>query len=157
MGEHHGSGVCMIDATSDLSGIARGEVLVRRHGALGRLTLNRPAAFNALTLGMVQAIDAALDRWQDDPDVAVILLDGTGDRAFCAGGDIRALYDAARIGNYAAMTAFFRAEYRLNGRLARFPKPIVSLMDGISMGGGIGLGSHVSHRIVTERSVLAMP
>ena len=133
------------------------EVLARRDGSVGHLTLNRSSAFNALSLGMVRSIDAALDAWAADPQVAVILLDGAGDRAFCAGGDIRALYEAARIGDYAVMSDFFREEYRLNARLARFSKPIIAMMDGITMGGGIGLGAHASHRVVTERSVLAMP
>lgn len=133
------------------------EVLARRDGSVGHLTLNRSSAFNALSLGMVRSIDAALDAWAADPQVAVVLLDGAGDRAFCAGGDIRALYEAARIGDYAVMSDFFREEYRLNARLARFSKPIIAMMDGITMGGGIGLGAHASHRVVTERSVLAMP
>ncbi len=133
------------------------EIVVRREGNLGHITLNRPAAFNALTLGMVRAIDAALDAWEGDPRVAVLLLDGAGDRAFCAGGDIRALYEAALAGHHAVLSDFFRAEYRLDARLARFPKPVVTAMDGLTMGGGIGLGGHASHRVVTERSVLAMP
>ena len=149
----------MIDSVSDLSveAVSKPDILARREGAVGRLTLNRPAAFNALSLGMVRAIDAVLDAWSSDPQVAVVLLDAASDRAFCAGGDIRALYEAARIGDYASMARFFREEYRLNARLARFPKPIVTVMDAITMGGGIGLGAHASHRIVTERSVLAMP
>ena len=135
----------------------RTDVVARREGALGHLTLNRPAAYNALTLGMVQAISAVLDAWEMDPQVALVLLDGAGDRAFCAGGDIRALYDAARAGHYATLSDFFRAEYRLNARLARYPKPVIAVMDGMTMGGGIGLGAHASHRVVTERSALAMP
>ncbi len=136
---------------------ARPEIVARREGSLGHITLNRPAAYNALTLGMVRAIAAALDTWERDPQVAVLLLDGAGDRAFCAGGDIRALYEAARAGRHAVLAAFFGEEYRLNARLARFAKPIVTVMDGMTMGGGIGLGAHASHRIVTERSALAMP
>ena len=142
---------------SDALGAARPEIVARREGALGHVTLNRPAAYNALTLGMVEAIDAALDAWERDPQVAVLLIDGAGGKAFCAGGDIRALYEGARAGRHEVLTAFFRAEYRLNARLARYPKPIVAVMDGLTMGGGIGLGAHASHRVVTERSVLAMP
>lgn len=133
------------------------DVVARREGALGHLTLNRPAAHNALTLAMVRDIGAALDAWVRDPQVRVVLIDGAGDRAFCAGGDIRALYEAARVGRHAVLTAFFGAEYRLNARIARFPKPVVAAMDGVTMGGGIGLGAHASHRVVTERSALAMP
>ena len=135
----------------------RHDVVARREGALGHLTLNRPAAYNALTLDMVRTIDAALDLWEEDPQVAVLLLDGAGDRAFCAGGDIRALYEASRAGLRGPLSDFFRLEYRLNARIARYPKPIVTVMHGMTMGGGIGLGAHASHRIVTERSVLAMP
>ena len=142
---------------SDVQGSARPEVIVRREGALGHVTLNRPAAYNALTLEMVEAIDAALDAWEPDPQVAVLLVDGAGDKAFCAGGDIRALYEGARSGRHELLRAFFRAEYRLNARIARYPKPIVTVMDGMTMGGGIGLGAHASHRLVTDRSVLAMP
>ncbi len=133
------------------------DIVARREGSLGHITLNRPAAFNALTLGMVRTIDAVLDRWEADPKVAIVLLDGAGDRAFCAGGDIRALYEAARAGRHESLSEFFREEYRLDARIARFPKPVVTVMDGMSMGGGIGLGAHASHRVVTERSVLAMP
>lgn len=142
---------------SDAQGPARPDVVARREGSLGHITLNRPAALNALTLGMVEAVDAALDAWERDPQVAVLLLDGAGDRAFCAGGDIRALSEAAAAGRHEVLTDFFRTEYRLNARLARFGKPIVAAMDGLTMGGGIGLGAHVAHRVVTERSVLAMP
>ena len=137
--------------------VAKADVVARREGMLGHLTLNRPEAYNALTLAMARFIDAALDAWEVDPEVATVLIDGAGDRAFCAGGDIRALYEAAKAGQRSAVSEFFRAEYRLNARLARFPKPIVSVMDGMTMGGGIGLGAHASHRLVTERSVLAMP
>ena len=133
------------------------DVVARREGTLGHLTLNRPAAYNALTLDMVRTIDAALDLWEDDPQVALLLLDGAGDRAFCAGGDIRALYEASRTGLRGPLADFFRLEYRLNARIARYPKPIVAVMHGMTMGGGIGLGAHASHRIVTERSILAMP
>ena len=133
------------------------DVLVRRAASNGRLTLNRPATQNALTLPMVREIDAALAGWQVDDGVATILIDAEGERAFCAGGDIRAIYNAAKTGRWDEAAAFFAEEYRLNARIAAYPKPIVSLMHGTTMGGGIGLGSHASHRVVTERSVLAMP
>lgn len=133
------------------------EVLVGIEGAVGHITLNRPAALNALTLGMVRAIDRALTTFAALDDVTLVLMTGAGDRAFCAGGDIRAIYDAVKAGAFGLPTTFFREEYRLNARIARYRKPIVAVMDGVTMGGGIGLGGHASHRIVTEKSLLAMP
>lgn len=133
------------------------DVLVSHRGALGRLTLNRPKALNALDLDMVRSIDGALSTWEEDPTVVVVLIDGAGERSFCAGGDIRALHDCCRMGNWDDPARFFAEEYRLNARLARYPKPIVSVMHGLTMGGGIGLGGHVRHRIVTADSKLAMP
>ena len=133
------------------------DVIAAIEGELGHITLNRPQALNALTRGMVEAVAAALDAWRDDDAVRHILLDGAGERAFCAGGDIRAVQRAASEGDFAEAARFFRAEYALNGQIAKYQKPIVAIMDGITMGGGIGLGAHASHRIVTERSVLAMP
>jgi enoyl-CoA hydratase len=133
------------------------EVLVRVEDGVGRITLNRPRAINALNLAMVRVIDAALAGWADDSTVRLVLLDGAGERGLCAGGDIRGLYDAACVGDMQLAQDFFRAEYRLNARIAGYPKPYVALMDGITMGGGIGLSAHGSHRVVTERSRLAMP
>ncbi len=133
------------------------DVLARIEGRAGRITLNRPNALNALTLPMTQAIDAALSDWADDPRVWLVVVDGAGGRAFCAGGDIRALYEAARAGDVASGHAFFSAEYALNARIARYAKPYVAIMDGVVMGGGVGLSAHGSVRIVTERTVLAMP
>ena len=142
---------------NDAPSATRTEAVARREGTLGHLTLNRPAAFNALDTGMVRAIEAALEAWEHDPQVVAVLLDGAGEKAFCAGGDIRALWEAARDGRPGEVAAFFYEEYWLNARIARYPKPIVAVMHGVTMGGGIGLGAHASHRIVTERSVLAMP
>jgi enoyl-CoA hydratase len=132
-------------------------VLTRIEGGIGRITLNRPRSLNALTLGMVEAIRAALDAWAADPAVRFVLIDGAGERGLCAGGDIRALYDAALAGIASVNEAFFRGEYQLNGAIARFPKPYVALMDGLVMGGGVGVSAHGSHRVVTERSRIAMP
>ncbi len=132
------------------------EVIIRREGRAGRITLNRPKALNALTYPMVLAIHDALKRWEQDPEIAVVILDGTGDRALCAGGDVRAIYDSASEGSGFARK-FWADEYRLNAYIGRYPKPYVAFMDGIVMGGGIGLSGHGSHRIVTERSQLAMP
>jgi enoyl-CoA hydratase len=133
------------------------DVVARIEGTLGHLTLNRPRALNALTRDMVRSLAATLDSWSTDPAVKLVLIDGAGDRGLCAGGDIRSLYDAALANDLAAPKAFFREEYRLNAQIAAYPKPYVAFMDGIVMGGGIGVSAHGSLRIVTERSRLAMP
>lgn len=135
---------------------ASDEVLIRREGRAGRITMNRPKALNALTHAMVGRIWEALLAWRDDPGVELVLLDGAGDRALCAGGDVRSLYDGRHDGSVHAR-AFWRDEYRLNALIARYPKPYVAIQDGVVMGGGIGLSAHARHRIVTERSKLAMP
>ena len=132
------------------------EVLIRREGRAGRITINRPQALNALTLGMVHRIWEALLAWRTDRAVELVLLDGAGDRALCAGGDVRALYDSREQGSALART-FWRDEYPLNALIGRYPKPFVAIQDGIVMGGGIGLSGHARDRIVTERSRLAMP
>jgi enoyl-CoA hydratase len=134
------------------------EAVIRVEGRAGRITLNRPRALNALTLGMVRDIWAALLVWRDDPAVDLIILDGAGDRGLCAGGDVRSLYDARTDGSGLART-FWREEYRLNALIHRYPKPFIALMDGIVMGGGIGLSAHAQGgmRIVTERSRIAFP
>lgn len=133
------------------------EVLIRRTGCAGRITLNRPAALNALTHGMCLAIEAALRDWVDDADVALVVIDGAGDKAFCAGGDIVAIHAEGMAGRDAAARAFWRDEYRLNALIAEYPKPYVALMDGFVMGGGVGVSAHGSHRVVTGRTQLAMP
>lgn len=132
-------------------------VLVRAEGGLGRLTLNRPRAINALDLGMIRELTAALDAWEGDPDVQAVLLDGQGERGFCAGGDVRTLHQQIVGGDPEATGEFFRSEYTLNARIAEYPKPVIALADGITMGGGIGLAGHARVRVVTERSKLAMP
>jgi enoyl-CoA hydratase len=136
--------------------VSEEEIIVRREGRAGRMTLSRPKALNALTYKMVLAIAEALHAWAADPAVELILLDGAGDRALCAGGDIRSLYDS-RLQGPAFARKFWADEYHLNAFIKRFPKPYVAIQDGIVMGGGIGVSSHGSHRIVTERSHLAMP
>lgn len=135
---------------------AEPEVLIRVEGRAGRITMNRPKALNALTLTMVREIWRALRAWADDPAVQLVLLDGAGDRALCAGGDVLSLYNSRTEGSGLART-FWREEYHLNALIHRYPKPYVSIQDGIVMGGGIGLSSHGQYRIVTERSMLAMP
>jgi enoyl-CoA hydratase len=133
------------------------DTIIRVERGVGRVTLNRPRALNALTHAMVTEIEGALAAWATDRDVRFVLVDGAGERGLCAGGDIRALYDAEVAGDLSVPATFFRDEYRMNARIARFPKPYVALMDGIVMGGGIGLSAHGTHRVVTERSRLAMP
>jgi len=132
------------------------ELLVRREGALGRLTLNRPAALGALNLGMCEVMIAALTGWRGDPAVKVVLIDHAGERGFCAGGDIRALAESGA-GDGAAARSFFATEYRMNHLLSIYEKPIVTLMDGIVMGGGVGISLPSRYRIATERTRLAMP
>ncbi|MFJ6938540.1 enoyl-CoA hydratase/isomerase family protein [Streptomyces sp. NPDC101132] len=131
-------------------------VLVRKIGKAGRITLDRPKALNALTHEMVVAVTAALDAWEGDPEVRAVVLDGAGERGLCAGGDIRAIRESA-LGDGAWARSFWRDEYRLNARIARLAVPWVALMDGIVMGGGVGLSAHGSVRVVTERSRVAMP
>jgi enoyl-CoA hydratase len=133
------------------------EVLIRREGRAGRITLARPDALNALTHPMALEIHAALDEWRADPAVRLVILDGEGERAFCAGGDIREVYETARNGDFAAARRFWFDEYRMNAAIARYPKPIVALMHGFVMGGGVGLGGHASHRVVGESARVAMP
>lgn len=132
------------------------EVLVERAGGLGHIILNRPAAINALTHGMVKAIAAALDEWEHDGDIRTVLLTGAGGRGLCAGGDIAAIYRDAREGGTAS-AAFWADEYALNARIARYPKPYVAVMDGLVLGGGVGVSAHASHRVVTERTRVGMP
>ncbi|MFE7845779.1 enoyl-CoA hydratase/isomerase family protein [Microbacterium sp. NPDC057407] len=132
-------------------------VLARTAGGLGRLTLNRPRALNALDLDMIHRLHAALDAWQDDSDVDLVLLDGAGERGLCAGGDVRGLAERVSSGRAADTAQFFRDEYALNARIAEYPKTFIALADGITMGGGIGVAGHAAVRIVTERSQLAMP
>ncbi|PZU46623.1 MAG: 3-hydroxyisobutyryl-CoA hydrolase [Microbacterium sp.] len=132
-------------------------VLIRVEGAVGRLTLNRPRAINALDLEMLTLLTRALDAWEHDPAVELVLIDGAGERGLCAGGDVRALREQIVSGRPDDTAEFFRAEYALNARIDEYPKQIVALADGVTMGGGIGVAGHASVRIVTERSRLAMP
>ncbi|WP_421870131.1 enoyl-CoA hydratase/isomerase family protein [Pararhizobium sp.] len=132
------------------------ETLVERQGALGRIRLNRPKALNSLTSQMVRDINATLDDFERDPSISAVLVTGEGERGLCAGGDIRAIYDGGRAGSDVP-TTFWREEYRLNARISRYPKPYAVIMDGIVMGGGVGISVYGSHRIVTERTRFAMP
>jgi enoyl-CoA hydratase len=132
------------------------DLIARREGAVGVIRLNRPKTINAVTLEMFRDIDKALDEFESDPDVGLILLEGAGERGLCAGGDIRALYENSKVkGDLGKI--LWREEYILNARIAKFAKPYVAFMDGIVMGGGVGLSAHGHHRVVTERTKLAMP
>jgi enoyl-CoA hydratase len=138
--------------------VAGGEtdLIARREGSVGVIRLNRPKAINAVTLEMFRDIDRALDQFEADPAVGLILLEGAGERGLCAGGDIRALYDSSQAkGDLGKI--LWREEYILNARIAKFAKPYVAFMDGIVMGGGVGLSAHGRHRVVTEKTKLAMP
>jgi enoyl-CoA hydratase len=132
------------------------EVLARIEGGVGRLTLNRPAALHALNGGMCRLMIDALLAWRADPAVVAVMIDHAGERGFCAGGDIRMLAESGA-GDGAAAQAFFFAEYRLNHLLFGYPKPVVAVMDGVTMGGGVGLSMPAKFRIATERTTFAMP
>lgn len=132
------------------------EILFDVRGRAGLVTLNRPAALNALTLDMVRALHPQLLAWREDPRIERIILRGSGDRAFSAGGDIRRIHRWGKAGDPRAK-AFYREEYRLDTCIKRYPKPVLSLIDGIVMGGGVGLSMHGSHRVGTENTLLAMP
>ena len=132
------------------------EVLFERRGALGLITLNRPKALNALTQGMCVAMKAQLDEWAKDDAFKSVAIRGNGDRAFCAGGDIRALYESGKAKTPYALQ-FYRDEYILNATIKRYPKPYIALIHGIDMGGGVGVSVNGSHRIAGESMVFAMP
>lgn len=132
------------------------DIVFEQHGGLGLVTLERPKALNALTLPMCTALDEQLEAWSRDAAIRTIAIEGEGERAFCAGGDVRTIWEAGRRGD--PLTAdFFRAEYRLNRRIRTCGKPYVALIDGITMGGGVGVSVHGSHRIASERTMIAMP
>ena len=137
--------------------MSQSEILFERRGAAGLITLNRPKALNAVTLAMVRALTQQLNEWADDPAVTRVVLTAAGERAFCAGGDIRALYEAGRAGRHADALAFWREEYILNARIKRYPKPYLALIDGIVMGGGVGISVHGSHRVAGDKFLFAMP
>jgi enoyl-CoA hydratase len=133
------------------------DIEIRIEGRAGRITLNRPQALNALTWDMCSRIEAALDGWATDDRVAMLVIDGTGDKAFCAGGDIAEMYATGTAGDYDYGRRFWADEYRMNAKLFNFPKPVATFLQGFTMGGGVGVGCHASHRIVCETSRIAMP
>ncbi|OKH89991.1 enoyl-CoA hydratase/isomerase family protein [Thalassospira sp. TSL5-1] len=127
------------------------------NGAVGEIHLNRPKALNALTLPMVDAIHHQMRLWEHDDAIAVLTIEGTGEKAFCAGGDIRGLYDARMQNKPELLDAFYRREYQLNHYMSVYPKPCIALLDGITMGGGVGVSVHGRYRVVTEKTMFAMP
>ncbi|QEL22615.1 enoyl-CoA hydratase/isomerase family protein [Bosea sp. F3-2] len=133
------------------------EIICEIRGAAGVVVLNRPKALNALSLGMVRELARALDAWENDPQVTRVVVISTSEKAFSAGGDIRWLHDCGKVGRYEEMLAFWGEEYILNHRIKTYPKPYVALIDGIVMGGGVGISLHGSHRIAGDRYLFAMP
>ncbi len=133
------------------------DIHIRITGRAGRITLTRPKALNAMSYDMCLAIEAALDDWREDDAVDLVIIDAMGDKAFCAGGDIQDLYDAGRAGDFAYGQRFWADEYRLNAKIAEYPKPYVAFMQGFTMGGGVGISCHGSHRVVCDTSQIAMP
>lgn len=134
-----------------------GDIIARKEGRAGRITINRPQALNALSYDMAMAVARALEDWRDDPDVALALMDSVGERAFCAGGDVAQVFEHGRQGDFAFARRFWADEFRLNLAISRYPKPVVALMKGYVLGGGVGLSGHASHRVVGESSRVAMP
>lgn len=138
------------------------DVLIFKDGPLGRITLNRPKSLNALNLDMIREITFALDLWANDDDIKAVFIDGAGDRAFCAGGDIKSFYNIGmdyrrgKIGLDVAMV-FFNEEYDLNEKIFNYSKPVISFMHGITMGGGFGIAGHAKYKIITDDAVFAMP
>ena len=133
------------------------EILFERRGAAGLITLNRPAALNAVTHAMVLRLRAQLDTWAGDPSITRVVIMAAGNRAFSAGGDIRHLYDLGQTGRHAEALQFWRDEYPLNVAIKNYRKPYVALIDGLVMGGGVGVSVHGSRRVAGDRFSFAMP
>lgn len=133
------------------------DIYIRKVGKTGRITFTRPKALNALSYQMCLAVEDALDAWADDDDVKMIVIDAEGDRAFCAGGDIGDLYEAGVKADFAYGQKFWADEYRMNAKMFEFPKPVAAFMQGFTMGGGVGVGGHASHRVVGDSSQISMP
>ena len=133
------------------------DVIIRQNGNVGHITLNRPDALNALTYDMILKIEKALVSWKQNEEVKIILVDANGDKAFCSGGDVSDLYKNGTTGNFEFGKLFWSDEYRLNLLVSNYPKPYVVFMHGFTMGGGVGISCHGSHRIVGDTSIIAMP
>ncbi len=136
--------------------VATDEVIIEKKGSAGLIRLNRPRAINSLNEAMVAGMKAGLDAFARDPDITCVVLSGEGDRGLCAGGDVRQIYEA-KTASETDRTRFWREEFPLNYTISNYPKPYIALMDGIVMGGGVGISAHGRYRIVTERTRLAMP
>jgi enoyl-CoA hydratase len=137
--------------------MSEASLILNREGPAGTLLMNRPKALNALDIGMIRDFSAAIAQWKDDASVRLVILEGAGGRAFCAGGDVRAVREAAVAGDRAPVAAFFTEEYAVNEGIALFGKPWVSLIDGVCMGGGIGLAIHNGPRVVSEHACSPCP
>ena len=137
--------------------MAEADIICEQRGASGFVVLNRPQALNALNFAMVAGLEGALVAWEHNPAIERVVITGAGERAFCAGGDIRLMHDLGRAGRHEEQLAFWHEEYRLNRRIARYPKPFISLLDGYVMGGGVGVSIHGSHRIAGDQIAFAMP
>lgn len=133
------------------------DIICEKRGAAGCVLLNRPKALNALTHAMIEGLAGALDAWEHDASIERVIVSGEGERAFCAGGDIRLIHDLGKAGNHETQLRFWREEYILNRRIARYPRPYIALIDGFVMGGGAGVSIHGSHRIAGDRLAFAMP
>ena len=133
------------------------DIFIRKSGYVGHITLNRPEVLNSLTYSMILSIENALIEWETDGGIALVIIDAKGDRAFCAGGDIQILFENGFNKNFAYGQKFWADEYRLNEKIANYKKPFVAFMQGFTMGGGVGVSCHGSHRVVGETSKIAMP
>ena len=133
------------------------DIFIRKSGYVGHITLNRPEVLNSLTYSMILSIENSLIEWETDEGIALVIIDAKGDRAFCAGGDIQILYENGFNKNFAYGQKFWADEYRLNEKIANYKKPFVAFMQGFTMGGGVGVSCHGSHRVVGETSKIAMP
>ncbi len=133
------------------------DIFIRKSGYTGHITLDRPEVLNSLTYSMILDIENSLNEWEADENIALVIIDAKGDRAFCAGGDIQILYENGNKKNFAYGQKFWADEYRLNEKIAKYKKPFVAFMQGFTMGGGVGVSCHGSHRIVGETSRIAMP
>jgi enoyl-CoA hydratase len=135
------------------------DILFGREGGVGTILLNRPQALNAFTLGMYRQLDPKLRAWAADPDIHAVLIEGAGDRAFCAGGDVRAVYEAGKgiSGDPDFTSVFFAEEYRIIRFIHHYPKPYIAILDGITMGGGAGVSVNGAYRVATEKTMFAMP
>lgn len=145
------------DATSTASENTEPQVRAYVRNSTGILELNRPKALNSLTPEMIETITSSLESWQDDSQISQVLVYSTSDRGFCAGGDVRFARDGILDGREDEVDQFFRDEYAMNDLIANFPKPYVALIDGVVMGGGLGISLHGSHRVITDRAMAAMP